>query len=223
MVAHKAFKSEAELVEATRDWLVAEGWDVYFEVAPWGPGAKRADIIATKGDLVTIVECKMSLSLAVLSQCNDWKNRAHYIWASIPGARKNDFSIKITEQLGIGLVMIGSRFSKKGARVLLQPAFCENPELRKIRRVLTESQKQVAAGANGGFNTPFRMTCNDLIALVQTSGGKINVKDAVAGIKHHYRSASSAKNSLVKRTEQGIIPGISVIREGSDVFFVSKK
>lgn len=221
-MVYKIFKNESELVSATRDWLVADGWEVYFEVAPWGAGAQRADIVAVRDGIISVVECKMSFTLSLLEQCDSWKKHAHYVWASIPYGRRNKFALKIAEWMGIGLLMISGSSGHRENRVCLEPSLFRKASTKAIRKSLHEDQKQTAPGASHSFITPFRNTCNNLIRLVSSKGGKMLVKSAIDGISHHYGSSSVARSSLVKRTEQGIIPEISVVREGRSLYFVIK-
>lgn len=218
--ATSQFKTEADLVSATRDWLVADGWTVYFEVAPWGAGAARADIVAVRGDIVSIVECKMSLSLALLDQCNDWCKYAHFVWASVPGGKRNRFAHKIAEWLGVGIILVGTRYDKNQHKIGLHSKLNRKAVTKEIVKVLCEGQQNTDPGASHSFVTPFRSTCNNLIEKIKLAGGKILVKDAMHSLKHHYRGPASARSSLVKRAKQGFIPGVSLLEENRKLYFI---
>lgn len=63
--------SEVELARAVIQWLDHQHWDVYQEVRV-GPRGRIADIIAVRGPLTWVIECKKALGLEVLTQANDW-------------------------------------------------------------------------------------------------------------------------------------------------------
>lgn len=211
------FKSEAELVEATRDWLRADGWDCYFEVAPWGSGAARADIVATRGPLLAIVECKLTLSMALLDQCRHWARFAHVTWASVPWIDATELQLEVCELVGCGLVTFG-RFSDSGGTVQRGPTLRRNVDHARIRRHLGEAQAATRPGSVS-FATPFTATCTRLRALVRAQGGRIAVKEAIGQLEHHYTSPACARASLISRAEAGVVDGVRVVREGKAVFF----
>jgi hypothetical protein len=216
----KLFKSEAELVSATSKFLIADGWNVYFEVAPWGAGAQRADIIATKDDIITVVECKMSLSLSLLDQCDQWRKYANLVWAAVPGGKRNKFAHKIADWLGVGIITVGHKHDPSVHRVALSPRMVRDINTKPISKVLCESQKLTTPGASHGFVTPFKTTCDELIARVRSAGGRILVRNAVNGLKHHYKSTSSARSSLITHVERRIISELRVIQEDGQAYFV---
>lgn len=215
------FKSEAELVEAARDWLRADGWDCYFEVAPWGAGAARADLVATRGPLLAIVECKLTLSLALLDQARHWARYAHITWAAVPWCSPTALQLDVCELVGCGLVGFG-RFSDSGGSVKRAPTLRRRVDDAKIRRHLGEAQAATRPGSVS-FSTPFTATCTRLRALVRAQGGRIAVKEAISQLEHHYTSPACARSSLISRAEAGVVDGVCVVREGKAVFFEEAK
>jgi len=221
------FKSEAELVALTRDWLLADGWEVYLEVAPWGAGASRADIVATRGPLLAVYECKLSMSLALLEQCATWPRFAHQVWAVTPPLRRSRFANDLAKGIGAGVVEVNpprdyayGPTGKPEARV-----HCEAPFRRRIdplvRDGLEEASKFTAPGAAHGFITPFQMTCERLRTAVTGIGGRLLVKKAIDSLQHHYSSTACARSSLISGVERGIIAGLRIEREGRAVYFVA--
>lgn len=238
------WKDEAELVSATVDWLQAEGWETYCEVAPWGSGAPRADVVATRGALTAVVECKLSLGFPVLEQCRGWVGKAHLVWASVPAPRApwpHGLRAEFTRWLGVGVVSpvhpidrpseeMLKRYQRRvgwdgpSVKVTVAPRFFRRADDAKIRGSLDEAQKTTSPGAGHGFVTPFTQTCQRLYDAVRNAtGGRLAVKDAIARVKHHYSSSACARSSLVTRTQDGVVPGLKVVREGRRVFFEVKK
>lgn len=210
------FKSESQLVEAARDWLRADGWDCYFEVAPWGSGAARADIVATRGPLLAVVECKLTLSIGLLEQCRGWNRFAHITWAAVPWCDPSSLQEDVCELVGCGLVGFG-RF-ERGGSVLRVPTLRRRVDHARIRRHLGEAQAATQPGSSS-FSTPFTATCTRLRTIVREQGGRIAVKEAISKLDHHYSSPACARSSLISRAEAGVVDGVRVVREGKAVFF----
>jgi hypothetical protein len=213
----RTFTSEAELVGRAAEWLRADGWDCFYEVAPWGSGAARADIVATRGPLLAVVECKMALSLALLEQCEAWRPYANVTWAAVPYGNRSRFATRVaSDWLGVGVMSLQAETWARD--VLVAPALRRRVD-EKLRNALDPSQQRTAPGAAGGFRTPFRATCERLLESVRVAGGRLPVKQAMTELQHHYSSAACARASLIERTERGVVPGLRLAREGRAVFF----
>jgi hypothetical protein len=211
------FKSEAQLVEAARDWLRADGWDCYFEVAPWGAGAPRADIVATRGPLLAVIECKLTLSLALLEQCRHWAKYAHLTWAAVPWCSPSALQLDVCELVGCGLVGFG-RFDGGHGSVNRSPTLRRRVNHTLIRRYLGEAEAATKPGSVS-FATPFTATCTRLRALVRNHNGRIPVKEAIGKLEHHYSSPACARSSLISRAEAGVVDGVRVVRDGKAIYF----
>ncbi len=215
----RLFKTEAELVAAARDWLRADGYDCYFEVAPWGGGGPRADIVGTKGPLLAVVECKMSLGLAVLEQCRYWTTYANIVWAAVPWQRSTGgMAHWIADAIGCGVVELGAHGQQR---------FQTDPKLRRkvncvmIRDVLCQAQRDTTPGARSGFRTPYQATCSNLLDIV-TRCGRMEAKAVMNELAHHYSSTACARSTLIKRAEQGVVPGVRVVRDLGRIWFETK-
>lgn len=89
-------------------WLTAWGWDVYQEVVV-GDGV--ADIVATRGPVVWIIELKLSFSLSLLDQAYHRRRYAHRVSVAVPkysrgGSVKLGSTRHICDILGIGLLLV---------------------------------------------------------------------------------------------------------------------
>ncbi len=215
---YDAFSSEAALVAMTRDWLQVDGWSCFFEVAPWGAGASRADIVATKGPLLAVIECKLSLSLALLEQCEAWLKYAHVIWGATPFLNGGAFAGKVAKEWGFGLVELGQRWGRANSQITVQPRLRRRVEHERIRRHLGDAQANHKPGSNHSFATPYTATVAALLGIV-TEAKRIAVKDAIAQVRHHYSSSACARQTLMRDVEIGRIKGLRLAREGRTVFF----
>ncbi len=85
-------------------WLQDRGWDCYPE-AQFLRESGRADIAATFGKRLTIVEAKTSATLAVLDQAARWIGKAHYVWIATP-VDPGDTVRWVCETRGIGIMVV---------------------------------------------------------------------------------------------------------------------
>lgn len=206
------FTTEAELVARAAEWLRTDGWECYFEVAPWGSGAARADIVGTRGSLLTVVECKLSLGWSVLQQCETWLRYAHLVWAAVPFADSRGMPERVAEILGIGVLRVSAE--EWARKVTAHAGFRRRVDTEKLRGALCQAQRDTTPGSRGAYATPFQATCSALRAAVKDAGGRLAAKEAIAGLRHHYSNASCARRSLIERTERGVVEGLRIAREG---------
>ena len=103
------FENEAALAKAAVSYLLADGWDCYFEVSRNGHGG-RADIVATSGPLTAIIETKMSLGFGVLAQCERWVrgSASNFVIAAVPEPKNTHgyargFAKRAAKDRGIGI------------------------------------------------------------------------------------------------------------------------
>ena len=219
----KKFKAETEIAEIIIPYLKEMGWEVYQEVQPRNHGSV-ADIVATQGQLVWVLECKNSFGLAVMSQAYDWKKYAHYVSIVVPHSyRDNNNNIKkeILNYFGIGCyqVLKQERYDMKGYVNKVTQFFPvklnRQAMAHVIRECLTEEHKTwaKAGNANGDRFTPFQNTKKQLIATVRQYPG-ITIKELITSIDHHYSNEASAKVSILQWIHKGIISEIQLKREG---------
>ena len=90
MALRKAkFESEAQLAAAVVSHLREHGWEVWQEVRAGRISDRRADIVATMGRRVMVVETKLSLSAAVVGQAFQWRPYAHWVVVAVPFASRD--------------------------------------------------------------------------------------------------------------------------------------
>lgn len=207
------FATESELAAVVVKWLIADGWEVYQEVNAFGG---TCDIVAVRGRVSWAIECKLAVNLEVIGQANRWVHRASMASIATPqkykGEAVHQVAHKLLRMLGAGWLKVASDHVQEeiGAR-FTRPR-------DDIRDKLHEEQKSiVAAGGNrGGYWTPFKGTCREVLVIVQKAPG-ITMKQMVDGLKHHYKSPASARACLGDLAEKGLVPGVRLQRDGKSV------
>lgn len=202
--------TEEKLAAGVVEWLRAQHWEVYQEVECRG---SVCDIVATSGPLVWAIECKTSFGLAVLSQAFSWRPHAHFVSIAVPHRRwrTRAFAVQAMRDYGIGSV-IGGGYG--GAQEDIEPRLNRHAD-RRLRDALREEHKTWAAAGNarGDRFTPFQATVREARAFVAAHPGA-TFREMVAAIRHHYRSAATARSCLKRYIEAGIVEGIDLRRDG---------
>lgn len=194
--------SETEIAAHVVAWLTAQHWDVYQEVrASWR--GEIADIVAVRGSLVWIIECKRSCSLRVISQAHRWKSllRSIAIPRSAGDRPRRDphrrFAFEVCRRFEIGVLEIGG-----GGRVyetLRAPILrAHHKNSRWIRsRLRPEQRTFLPAGSKSGARwTPYRQTMDAVRRIIKEYPG-CTLKDIMQRLnEHHYGQERTAKTSI---------------------------
>lgn len=204
-------RTEADLASGVQDWLVDQGWDVYPEVRP-ACGWPRADLVARIDGRVWVVECKLSLSLAVIEQADDWAAWCHWRSVAVPDtnrARKLRRGQRIAEKmcglLGIGVLRVARSGVVQQVRF---PVLNRRLAGTQLLDALCEAQKEEGvAGSRNNYFTPFRRTRRDLVDYVREHPGT-SMEAAVEAVAHHYRRDTTAAVALCKWVRAGVISEI---------------
>ncbi len=213
-----AFTSETELARKVVDWLQDQHWEVYQEV---DMGA-IADIVAVQGRLTWVIECKLSMGLAVMEQASNWIGEAHYVSVAVPYSRHNSFCEKVLRWLGVGILRVSSTETYRDCPVIkeeLSPRLWRNIK-GNLRKGLCDAQKSYAeAGNNKGRRwSPFKQTCQDVLDYVKRHPG-CGMKEMLTNVQTHYRTTSTARNCIKTWAEAGRIPGIRMVKEDGRLRF----
>jgi hypothetical protein len=215
---------ETDLGKTVVAWLESEEWDVYQEVQPHG--GRVADIVAIRSGILTVAELKQSLSFELLDQVQHWKHYAHHVYAIVPKAKYSDgrrVAVRVFEDYGIGVIEVDPRaFNaewtvtgyRSYVRTLAAPTLNRRANVAYIRGRLRPEHKtfSAAGSARGGHFTEFKATCERLRGYVTTNPGT-TLKEALADVKHHYTTDTSARAHLSKLIESGVVKGIRLERE----------
>jgi hypothetical protein len=202
---------EVALGAAVVRWLDGLGWDVYQEVEG-GPG--RADVVAVARTArpmrVWVIECKVTLGLALLEQAARWIGKAHYVSVASPARRPRALVDEVLAWKGIGALRVASERVAQPLRPQLRRAADTRPLLAALR---PEHKLCAPAGSTaGGQFTPFRATCRALAALAREEPG-IPFAEALRRVPTHYASKASARSSLRRWIREGIVPGVHLAQD----------
>jgi hypothetical protein len=218
--------TEVELAAKVIAWLRDMGWEIYQEVQLHEHGGKRADIVAKRGRLLWVVECKLQFGVAVLEQARRWLHQANYVSVACGGSRSNEVLDHYCALTGIGRISVPSlKVDYESVYMVPRIQSEREPALRRavegrLLKALREEHKTWAPAGNADSLrwSPFQATCKALADAVKRAPG-VSVKDAIAGLEHHYRCESTARACLLKWAETGSVPGVYVRRDGRKVSF----
>lgn len=209
----RAQVSETAIAAVVITWLEELGADVYQEVElPTGGGI--ADIVARVGAELWIVETKTSLSLALVMQAVERRRSAHRVIIAAPHTRNQRDVAWLCRELGLGMVevQLSTTYDTPHVREIETSRRWNRRPVELGARLRPEHKTAKAAGSTGGGRwTPFRDTCDQLRHAVERKPG-IALKEAIAAIRHHYRSMAGARSSLAHWIKAGKVPGVRVER-----------
>lgn len=200
--------SEEEMARLVVTELQRQGFVTYEEVS-LGYAGNRADIVATRGPVLAVVECKASLSLRLLDQLTEWAGQAHLIIGAIGKGRHGAATLAFCRSQGIGLWTVGASevFEVVAPRLHRRAAVSR---VRKVLRPEHQSGEFARAGSmSGAYYSPFRGTVKALQETVRQTPG-IELRDALKAIGHHYASTRSAMSAIPALITKGVIVGVRV-------------
>lgn len=193
----KENQPETWLAEKVVDWLVLQKWKVYQEVQ-FGQGGNVADIVAIQGQVMWAIECKTTMTLAVMEQAHHWL--MHYRSIAVPAVRNRDgrgFSYQIAKDyLKIGVLEVDDTGYVE-ERVNAPFQRCNNDWLkRRYLPWICEEQKTFAkAGSNNKDQyTPYKRTIISVREYIQKNP-YCTIKQILDNVETHY-SGTFPKASL---------------------------
>ena len=213
------FSTETELAKTVIAWLRNMDWEIYQEVQ-CGSGGPIADIVALRDGITWAIECKLSMSLALLEQAHEWCGRANYTSIACPykHLKGHSFAREVMKHFGIGHLSIqGAQYTSMENRSVDERMkarfFRKTPE--SIKKWLNESQKTFSEAGNscGSRWTPFAQTCANILEFVKQNEG-CSLSDVMKRLKHHYASPASARGAIRKWGLAGSIKGVYFKQEG---------
>jgi hypothetical protein len=198
---------ETDLAEKVVNWLKEQGWEVYQEVT-YG---SVADIVATKNNIIWIIECKTAFGIQVINQALAWVGCAHYISIAVPHIAHYNKQL-ILKYLPIGLITVRSTPTWEGKSVdeiVKSPGQKNILLIETFRKHLCEEQKTWAKAGNncGDRFTPFKNTVKHIEIYLKDHPGA-TMKEILKNVKHHYANDASAKGSIPELINRDIIKTI---------------
>jgi len=190
-----------------------------------GHGGRRADIVATMGPLVRVVEAKTSFSSALLEQAWAWLPYANMVDIAVPLRKKREDigGHRLLEHIrvlkGIGRFSIEvSRGYKCGDETLVHYSGGKlfrvpTDRLRMILESQPESGWGEAGNARGEYYTPWKDTCRRWERYVRQHPG-CSLKEAMDACGHHYGKDSTARACMSRWLSENKVSGIRVVRDG---------
>lgn len=218
-------KSENQLARILIEWLDRDGWEVFEEVAPWGNGGRRADVVARRGGVIWVIECKKQFNLELLEQATGWIHYAHFVSLAVWHPNSLTQIIEtVCRKFGVGLLLV------KPPEIDFQTpypvierghgVFRRRADIKILKSMLIDETR--AAGFAGSparsFETPFKRTRRNLLAAARRAPG-ITLEEALRSGEngdalHHYKSDRKAKINILNRFDAGELPDIRVERRG---------
>jgi hypothetical protein len=187
----KQSQPEIALAGAMVKWLMDQKWDVYQEVQMYTYGLV-ADIVAVQNNIVWIVECKNSMSLAIMEQAYRWRSFANFISIAVPqrqNSRGSFFAEQFLRKFGIGYLIRHkeTNYYHDDVTEMIEPTLNRKAMTKNITNILTEKHKTFALAGNseGKRWTPFQQTCGNILREV-TKHPNITLKELISKITTHY-------------------------------------
>lgn len=209
------FKSEAAMAAVLVERLREEGWEVWQEVAFRN---HVIDIVAQRGKIIWVIECKQQLSLSVVEQAIRSRSYAHHVSIAAPGTLKllkynqKTLMAKVMEWQGVGAISV----DRQTVRQAVAPAINRSAQTTQLNNTLKRSPKNYAAAGNNKsqYWSPFKATCQSVREYVRLNPGT-TFQQMLGEINTHYKTLANARQSLVHWAKRGLIPGVRVSREGA--------
>lgn len=196
-------------------WFAQQSFEVYQEVGAW---SGVADIVATSGPLLVVVELKMHLSFELLYQARRWRGVAHQVWVAVPHAKRSDGRMMAETcfaREGVGLLEVQGVGEHARVAPKERPSFNRRADVGHVRKMLREEHKTFAAAGTsaGGRWTEFKATVAAIKKKLAASPGA-TIADVVADVKHHYASDAGARSRIVSLIKSGVIAGVRTEKHG---------
>ena len=165
------------------------------------------DLLYKNKNDINCIECKLKFTLKLLEQTVRWKDKADYIWICIPHKEYNYAYMKIIKYLGIGIYLVDER-----GRVSIENTPDKNKILDKYKNYwdcilnneLTNINTNIPGSNKISRITNFKRTVNNILEYYNKNP-KTTLEECLKNIQHHYSSYNSAKQSILKYIDSGII------------------
>ena len=145
-------RSEADLYEPIRDYLVAQGYEVRGEV-------HDCDITAVKGDELVVVELKRRFGLDLVYQAIRRQGLTDSVYVAFPrpekmgrGSKWNDIK-RLLRRLELGLILVSWSRKKARVEVVFHPILAQRRKNNHKRRAVIREIEGRSTDHNRGGST----------------------------------------------------------------------
>lgn len=152
-----------------------KGTDVYPEVVV---GRLRSDIVVRDNELITVIEMKTNLSLALIEQAYHWVGRCDQVYVDIPQPKRkiNQFAVRLLTDKGIGVITV----SRGTARILRQAQQYPKQYVTPWDKYLKEFYKENEAGGTcGTYMTPYKNMIRHVKEYLEMSEEPQSIREIV--------------------------------------------
>ena len=151
-------------------------------------GDCRPDITIRQGNIITIVELKTSLSLALIEQAYGWVGCCNKVYVGIPKPKKvNNFAIQLLRQKGIGVILV-----KNGrAEVYTLASHADKCRLDWSKLLHDFYKENEAGGICGEYVTPYKHMINCVEDYLTTYQKPITARNLVEVLDKKYNRIAS--------------------------------
>jgi len=168
----KTAYKESDMYQPIRNLLAEQGFIVRGEV-------KGCDIAATKGDILWVVEMKLSANLTLIYQAMERQTATGWVFVAIPrpkNARDRNFRKfqKLLKKLQLGLITVALDSPAKYAEIILFPVGKDDKKNKKTEAVKREMAGRTVDTTGGTaktkINTAFKERCVRIACLLEAKG-----------------------------------------------------
>jgi len=219
--------TEADVAKVVIEDLQAGGWECYPEVKlaeltgrmDWGNGI--ADVVAVKGPLAMIVECKLTYSLQLLEQALEWTRIAPLVAVVARSVEGNKQGLRrhLADYHGIGSAVARVDIGYPGQGDLhwyTRPRLLRHNRrnVDTIRSVLTPAMQTATAGSRETKrHTKFQETMTHARVML-LAYGPLPMGDLVERLAekegHHYASDRGARQGIATAIHHGWVPDLKL-------------
>jgi hypothetical protein len=164
---------ESDMYDPIKNLLISQGFIVRGEV-------KGCDIAAVKGEILWIVEMKLSANITLIYQAMERQAATENVFVAIPRPRKITdknfrFLKKLLKKLDIGLITVALDSPLKQAEIILFPnekrTKKENKKSESIKKEIFGRTTDSTGGTNNKkINTAYRERCVRIACLLEAKG-----------------------------------------------------
>lgn len=185
---------EADIANATMDWLRNQGYKCYGEVPYIG---YCTDIVAVNGEHVATVECKKSLTQHVIYQAHRNQLSSNASYCSV-GTKPRQKGIDDCKSLGLGLLV-----ATNGTCVEILKPECDAGMWEPSRKGLLLALHDCQIDRQAGLPTlkgegPAQDVAKRVKEYMQANP-KCTWRDIFRDIPNHYHTHTSMRGALVSR------------------------